>query len=251
MIEIDSLMYVSKNDIPFFQAQVNIHQPTIKEIAYINEENFLIGVGILTLSKEKLSEEGKRGLEDKTDFDILMVILNDKENLKAREESIKVLQVLTLIFPSYKISISETSIDLMPTEDGINKVKHINNYNFKIFQDIISVMFSIREGKKKEFNPSGEMAKRIAAKLKKGREKAHADEDGTSIFNKYLFTLSVGLQKNINSLLEYTVPQLFQEYEWYLRKLRYDSYVSAKLAGAQDIDDVPFWTEGEEKKDSL
>ena len=39
----NDLLLLSGNDIPFYGAQVSIHQPTIKEIAYIGEEdvNFL------------------------------------------------------------------------------------------------------------------------------------------------------------------------------------------------------------------
>ena len=37
---LNDLLLLSGNDIPFEQAQISIHQPTIKEIAYIGEENF-------------------------------------------------------------------------------------------------------------------------------------------------------------------------------------------------------------------
>lgn len=37
----NELLYISGNDIPFEQAKVIIHQPTVKEIAYIGEKIFL------------------------------------------------------------------------------------------------------------------------------------------------------------------------------------------------------------------
>ena len=39
---LNDLLLLSGNDIPFIEAQVNIHQPSIKEIAYIGEESFFI-----------------------------------------------------------------------------------------------------------------------------------------------------------------------------------------------------------------
>ena len=40
---LNDLLLLSGNDIPFTGAQLTIHQPTIKEIAYVGEENFYTG----------------------------------------------------------------------------------------------------------------------------------------------------------------------------------------------------------------
>lgn len=37
---VDELLLISGNDIPFLQGQVIIHQPSLKEIAYITEKTF-------------------------------------------------------------------------------------------------------------------------------------------------------------------------------------------------------------------
>jgi hypothetical protein len=39
----NNLLLLSGNDIPFTQAQTTIHQPKIKEIAYIGEDSFFTG----------------------------------------------------------------------------------------------------------------------------------------------------------------------------------------------------------------
>jgi hypothetical protein len=39
----NELLYLSGNDIPFEKARLIIHQPTVKEIAYIGEKNFFTG----------------------------------------------------------------------------------------------------------------------------------------------------------------------------------------------------------------
>jgi len=40
---LDELLLLSGNDIPFFAAKATIHQPRIREIAYVNEEKFWPG----------------------------------------------------------------------------------------------------------------------------------------------------------------------------------------------------------------
>ena len=56
---INDLLLLSGNDIPFIPAQITIHQPTIKEIAYLGEDTFFTGVQLLNFSKNILSEEDK------------------------------------------------------------------------------------------------------------------------------------------------------------------------------------------------
>ena len=51
---IDYLVTLSKNDVPFVEANLIIHQPTIKEIAYIGEEVFFTGCQLLNFSKDDL-----------------------------------------------------------------------------------------------------------------------------------------------------------------------------------------------------
>ena len=72
---LNELLLLSGNDIPFIEAQISIHQPTIKEIAYIGEENFYIGCEMLTFSKDILNEEDRNNLRNQNDFDILMSII--------------------------------------------------------------------------------------------------------------------------------------------------------------------------------
>ena len=48
---LNELLLLSGNDIPFSEAQVTIHQPTIKEIAYVGEDSFYTGCEFLRFSK--------------------------------------------------------------------------------------------------------------------------------------------------------------------------------------------------------
>lgn len=75
---LNDLLLLSGTDIPFQQAQISIHQPTIKEISFIGEEAFFIGCELLNFSKDVLATEDKTNLEDKTNFEVFMSIMKDK-----------------------------------------------------------------------------------------------------------------------------------------------------------------------------
>ena len=107
-------------------------------------------------------------------------------------------------------------------------------------------MESLIEGNKEipdTYNPGGELARKIAEKLKKGRQAAAAakGEQKVSILTRYVSILSVGLQQDMNSFLNYTVYQLFDEFKRYELKEAFDYYFQAKLAGARDLKEVDNW----------
>ena len=100
---INDLLLLSGNDIPFIQAQINIHQPTIREIAYLGEEDFFTGVQLLNFSKNILSEEDRINLENHTNFDILIAILREQNAVMQKNRNC-VNMLLSLIFPNYDIT---------------------------------------------------------------------------------------------------------------------------------------------------
>jgi hypothetical protein len=53
---IDELLLLSGNDIPFPQARLTIHQPTLKEIAYITEQRFWSACELLKFDKDLLPD---------------------------------------------------------------------------------------------------------------------------------------------------------------------------------------------------
>ena len=238
----NELLLQSKNDIPFPEAQITIHQPTINEISLIGEENFFAGCQLFNFSKDKLSDEDKTGLEDKDNFDIFMSIVNSKEKIKYKNS---VLLLLTLLFPSYMIKFTETDIILISQENS----SRINKENFDVFKDILNAMFLLSEIENGalEYNPVDARAKKIADKLKKFKEKnarsKEQQESKVAILSTYVSILSVGLQKDKNQLMEYTVFQLKDEFQRYQKKQSFDVYVQAKMAGATELEEVDNWME--------
>lgn len=235
----NELLFLSGNDIPFIEAQITIHQPTIKEIAYIGEEAFFTGCELINFSKNILSEQDKVNLENKTNFDILIAILRERNAVMQRNRNC-VEMVLALIFPWYTIDIKQDAIVLAKEEENHS----INNENFEAFKIIFNQMFAFSRDNTRDYNPSGEIAKRIAEKLQKRHQKLAELNEGKKkidILSRYISILAVGEQKDINSLFNLSVYQLFDEFERFKLKMNYDIYFQAKMAGAKDLKEVEDW----------
>lgn len=243
---IDDLMLLSGNDIPFLKAGITIHPPTIKEIAYITEKSFFIGCEMLNFSKEVfLNPEDKSDLENLSNFEVLMTIMNER-NTSIENQKYCLLLVLSLMFPSYEISFLKDAIEFtLVNEDGINEKHYIDKNNFEEFKIILRQLFCLERGESSELKPQGDLAKKIADKLKERQRKLAKDSGGdgkVAIYSRFVSILAVGLQKDMNSLMNYTVYQLFDEYQRYELKIQFDAHTAAMLAGAKDLKEVENWT---------
>lgn len=235
------LLLLSNNDIPFPQARVNIHQPTLREISFIGEESFHIGCQFLNFSIDKLSHEDKSNLVNKTDFEVFMSVMNSKEKAKYKVDA---LLVLTLLFPDFHIKFDIDKIIL--EREGV-LTSSINQLNFDAFKDILASMFCLNDAEQKEgsYNPADQYAAKIAEKLKKRQAKL-AKEKGIdtqkiAIFSRYVSILAVGEHKDINELMNYNIYQLKTEFKRFQKKQEFDFYIQAKMAGAKDLEDVDNW----------
>lgn len=237
---LNELLLLSGNDIPFPVAQLVIHQPTISEIAYIGEEKFYTGCELLRFSKDNLTDEDKIHLINQTNFEILMSILNEKNPI-TQQHRICVIELMSLMFPEYTIHLSIDGFHFKKDNEEKNYI--INKDNYDSFLEIVNEMFALNKEQSDKFNPQGELAKKIADKLKKGRQKVAAAEGNhkVAILSRYISILTVGLQKDMNTFMQYTVYQLFDEFKRYELKINHDIYLQAKLAGAQDLKEVDDW----------
>jgi hypothetical protein len=245
---LSELLLLSGNDVPFPEARVTIHQPTLKEIAYIGEDTFFMGCGFLDFSKKILDSQDKVNLDNYDDFDIFMsIMISDKKEVKKSVECARL--VLTLIFPLYDITVRSDAIVLIKNgqEQGA-----ITRQNFQAFKKILQKIFNLNMGKsaKEDYNPIGTMSQRIADKFKKRHEQLlklknnmaseHSDR-GISILSRYASILAVGMQKDLNDLMQYTVYQLYDEFQRFQLKVQWDAYVQARMAGAKDLEEVDNW----------
>lgn len=213
-------------DIPIPELQLTIHQPTIKEIAFIGDTDFFIGSQCLTVDK-KLLQQDETLLENTNNFQIFMTIMTEKESIDKRKAT---LQVLELIIPGYKIIFTPRSMILSKQEQSIV----IDEQNFQFLQTPLREIFCIKSSTE-DFNPANTKAKEIAEKLKRGRQRVAAQKnDGNgSIFVQYVSALTVGLSSmSLQDCLNLTMYQMFDLVERYSLWLDWDLDIKQRLAGA-------------------
>lgn len=242
---VNALLLDTKVNIPFPPAQVTIYQPSIKEIAMIGEDTQMIAVRAITKNYETLQD--KNNSIQLSNFEIFMKVIHDKS-----EQSKKIIQAIedffVLIFPNYKVTFTPRSIIL---QDEFSQIHMIDESSFNDFTNIIYDAFCLdlldsEQGT--EYNPQGAraqalvdkfMAKRkLLAELK--RERGH-DPSKDSLYGRYIDILAVGEQKDKNSLKEYSVYQLIEEFKRFQLKTTFDYTLRAKLAGATKIKDAKDW----------
>lgn len=241
---IDNGLLISGNDIPFPQAQMFIRQPTLKEILLLTEKRFFSSCDIITFSKDKLSDKDKTLLSDKSNFEILMSIINDES---VNSEGIKddCLNLLSLLFLDYDISFQDNFILLQKEKE----LPHtINIENFEDFKEIIKDIFCMNKKSKEEgeYNPSGPMAEKLANRFKKAREKVAAAKGQNlkgTVLDRYISILSIGLKLDMNVILNYTMYQLYESLDRFNLKEEYELSMKARLAGAssESLDKVEHW----------
>lgn len=239
-IVIDELLLLSGNDLPFPEARLTVHQPRLKEIAYITEQRFWHGCEFLNFNKELLPNQDKVDLSNMSNFNIIMTIIQER-SLESQQARLNVMSILALLFPTNEILLGKQVIQIR--EPQTNEVGEINQDNFEAFKRILTSMFCLTNSENKEYNPSGQLARKIADKIKKGREQRAklAPETKIAIFSRYVSILAVGQKKDINTLMDYTVYQLMDEFNRYQLKINYDTWERYRVAGATGMSDPEDW----------
>ena len=241
---LDELLLLSGNDIPVPQAQLVIHQPRLKEIAYITETRFWKGCELFKFDKEVLDDKDKLGLSNWSNFNIIMSMIQEK-NFESMQAKVNVISILTLLFPEYRITLNQNKIQLYKQET--KQINEINDNNFQFFKNILIEIFCLSGEENEQYNPAGEAAERIAKKLMEARKKkaklasSNNKDDKISILSRYVSILAVGQQKDINDLMNYTVYQLMDQFKRYQLKVSFDSWEKYKIAGATDLEDPENW----------
>ena len=239
----NDLLLLSGNDIPIEEIHLLLHPPTIKEIAYIGEEAFFGGCEFLKFNKNKLNTEDRNRLENISNFEILMSIMREK-NPSVQKTKTFATMVLALLFPTYEIQINEK--DMLIIFKQKDNIFYLNKDNYDIFIKYLNEILCLGGGANdSDYNPSGDLASQIADKLRDRHNKLAAKQgkDGQkiAILSRYISILAVGENKDMNSLLNYTIYQLFDEFRRFQLKLAWDIHIKAQLAGAKDLEEVEDW----------
>lgn len=225
-------------DIPVPECQLVIHQPRIKEISYIGEQDFFVGAQCLCLNKTMFIED-KNVLSNTNNFQIFMTIMQEKET-KDKKQS--VIEVLQLLFPNYKPLFTPVSLVLNGSEGS----KTIDETNFEVLQEVLRSVFCVNEGPMDQqvFNPANAKAKEIADKLMRGRKRIAEQKaaGNNSIFSQYLSILTVGLHSmSLQELMDLTMFQLYDLIERFGLYTSWDIDIKSRLAGGKPDKEPDNW----------
>lgn len=217
-------------DLPIPELQATIHQPKIKEIAFVGEKDFFLGVQCLCVDKNIIANQGESLLVNTNNFQIFMTMMKEKEMAEKKDS---VINVFSLIFPKYKTLFTPRSIILQSDTQIM-----IDDSNFEILQEYLKEIFCFKSSMSQElgFNPANDTAKKIADKLMRGRQRV-AELNGSanvSIFSQYLSMLTVGLDSmSLQDLMDLTMFQLFDLVERYQLYINWDIDIRSRLAGGK------------------
>lgn len=217
-------------DIPIPGCSLVIHQPTLKEISYIGEQDFFSGVQCLCINKSMFVDETL--LEATTNFQVFMTIMSQAETIDKKRA---VQLVLLLFFPQAKVLFTPRSLIL--NVEGVGNVI-IDETNFEHVQYIISEIVCTKTGPMDQqgFNPADAKAKEIADKIMRGRQKVAEQKGQTnvSVLTQYLSILAIGTgSMSLSELMNLTIYQLYDLIERYMLYTSWDLDIRSRMAGAK------------------
>lgn len=236
------LQLITGIDIPILALETVIHQPTIKEIALVGEFEFFQAVQILCFNKNTIlaaNPKDSSGLLNMNNFQIFMTLITDPKVQDSAKKKNDILSVFAILFPHY-------TAQFLPRGIFFNNAntKHsftLDEKNFDEVQAAINMVCGMNNstsGQNGTFNPRGQKAAEIAAKLMKGRQRAAAQRGegsaNSGVLSRYVSILTVGLQSmSLDDCLNLTIFQLYDLIERYGLYTAWDLDIRSRLAGGK------------------
>lgn len=239
---IDKLLLISGNDIPFYEAQLVVHQPTLKEIAFINQQSFWMGCQLLKFDKNIFQIKEQKKLNQFSNLTLLLTMICNQHQ-DAKKAKVNLILLLAIIFPKYTIKFQNLKIILTDTDTEQSSI--IDDENFSILQTIVKQMFCLTNLANKQYDPSGKLAQKIADQIKAGQKKRaqleSIDSKNLNLFDRYISILATAKNKSIKEIMDYTVYQLMDEYNRFMLWYNSDQWFKLKIAGATGMEQQPDW----------
>ena len=231
----DIALYLSGEQVAIPECGIFITPPTVRQIAQYGENKFFEAMSLVTKLDEIVLEikQGDPRLSKYDNFQILMMILQDQEEM---EEVF--ISFFDLVCPGFVLSFEEKSI-AFTTEGNPYPNGRLHSYNYDVFKKTMSELFLPQDVQNEQYNPANEAAAKIAEKLKKAKEQIKNSrkldgEDKTSIIALYVSTIAVGMCLDINTVYNYTIFQIYDVYNRYWLKTKYDMYMKIATTPMMD-----------------
>lgn len=223
-------------EVPIPELQLTVHIPTIKDIAYMGEQQFFLAVQYICLQKEFLVQD-EILLTSLSNFQVLMKVLEQSKDKKT-----VIITLLKLLFPDYAAAITKNSIILTTTD----KTVLIDNNNFVVFQEVIREILcvnSLFQGENVIYNPGNKRAKEIADKLMRNRQKVaqQKGKNNESVLTRYISILTVAKIISLEECGSLNMFQLFDLMERYTSFVEWDTDLKIRLAGGKPEKQIESW----------
>ena len=237
-------------DIPIPELQLTLHQPRIREIAYVGELEYFLTLQLLCFDKNAIMAANPKGssvLQIMSDFQIFMTLISPLDEDEKKERYGQVIDVLTILIPGYTVQIMDNNLGIYLNNPTTKHNLMINDTNFTILKEAITDFSGVNNatgGQNAGFKPKGAKAARIAAKLLKARARVAQSKgqsnDGT--LGRYVSILTVGLSSmSLDDCLNLTVYQLYDLMERYGLYVGGDLDIRSRLAGGKPDDKPDDW----------
>lgn len=154
---------------------------------------------------------------------------------ETKDKKANILNVLNLLFPSYKVNVTPNS--LLFIKEGVPPIT-VDGNNFEALQEVLRLIFCMHNGPmdQQAFNPANDKAREIAQKLMRGRQRVAAQNGNSnvSVFSQYMSILTIGLgSMSLQDLTNLTMFQLYDLMERYTLYTAWDLDVRQRLAGGK------------------
>lgn len=243
----NKLSLMAGTDIPVLDLQTVIHQPRVKEIALIGEEEYFLALQLLCFNRKVLlASQGASNLASMNNFQIFMTLVANPQIKDTGKRKNTIEQLFLLLFPGYTCQFLPMGIYFNNAQ-----TKHsftLDERNFDPVQTLLSEVCGLNNatgGQNSNYNPKGDKAAKIAAKLMKGRSEAarrRGDQGNDGVLSRYVSILTIALESmSLDDCLNLTVYQLYDLIERYGLYVGWDLDIKSRLAGGKPDNKPDDW----------
>lgn len=239
MYDVDQLILMGGNDIIVPNYAVKIHQPTINEIALIGEEQFFSTLNIFMINSKNFKStllesipseliDEIESIQNLNELEVLLFLISSEDSVK---NSFNIL--FKLLLPDFEFEFSDIEFRVLLKSENV--IIELDEELFLIIKDIVFKIFifdKLFDGLK--YKPIDERAQEIADKLQKAKNKMNKNEskEYQSLLANIISILGVTGQ-SIIELNNFTIYQLYNQFERFALYMQYDQSIKAALAGAK------------------
>lgn len=238
----NNLALMTGVDIPVIELQTTIHQPSIREISLIGEEEYFLALQLICFNRQVLlasqTAQGASSLSALNNFQIFMTLVANSSIQDSGKRKNTIEQLFMLFFPGYTAQFLPMGIFFNNTTTKHSFTLDENNFdNLQVILATVCGLNNTTGGQNSNYNPKGNKAAKIAAKLMKGRSEAarrRSSGGNDGVLSRYVSILTIALESmSLDDCLNLTVYQLYDLIERYGLYVGWDLDIRSRLAGGK------------------